>query len=99
MSLDRNVFLDSLIKDSVRLNTIFMNHSGPPAKLHTDTPSLDLLTDKKGSNTLISYCQSHSLIHYVELTPRYMRTKLQLFFKDGSQLNIKIIRKMVRKTL
>lgn len=99
MSLNRNVFLDSLVKDSVRLNILFLNHSGSPAKLHTDMPSVDLLTNKKGTSALIDYCQSHKLVNQVILTPRFMRTKLQITFNDGSQLHIKIIRKMIRKSL
>lgn len=62
-------------------------------------PSVDLLVSKKGKESFIDYCLKHPLVNEVILTPRFMRTKLMISFKDGSQLNFKLIRSMVRKSL
>jgi hypothetical protein len=99
MSLHRNEFLESLAKESVLLNTVFLNHSGSPTKLQTDLSSIDLLADKNASTAFLKFCQRHPLVTKIKIFPQFRRKKVQLTFKDGSELNLKLIRNMVKKSL
>jgi hypothetical protein len=62
-------------------------------------PSIDLLTDKKGVSQFIEYCKSHFLVNEIIILPKFYRTKIQISFIDGSQLNFKLVRKMIKKGL
>jgi hypothetical protein len=99
MTLNRNIFLDDLVKDSVNLKILFMNHSGAPNKLHSDLPSIDLLTDTKGVKTFIEYSKSHSLTNELVLKPCHYHSEILVSFKDGSQLNFYLLNKFVNKSL
>jgi hypothetical protein len=81
------------------LKTVFLNHSGSPAKLHSDLSSIDLLTTKEAGKGFIYYCRTHPLVKEVVLIPRFRRTKLIVHFYDGSELHFKLIRHMVMQSL
>jgi len=99
ISLGRNILIDALVKNSQRINCVFLNHCGSPAKLHSDISTIDLLVDKDGYHDFLSFCRSHDAVKEVLLFPRFKRTKVLVKLKDGSELSLKLIRNMIHNGL
>lgn len=99
MSINRNSFLEAFAQSSPALNLIFLNHTGAPAKLLANISAIEMLADKKSTQAFLDYAKTHPLTKGLTVTPHYRKTNVLVEFWDGSELNFRLMRNMVRKTL
>jgi|SRR5688572_4756422 len=99
MSINRTDFFESLARSSPELGLIFLNHTGPPAKLLTDTTSIELLASKSVYEKFIAYCKSHPLVLEIIIYPQFKRKKILVEFQDGSELCFTLVKAMLRRTI
>lgn len=97
--LQRNDLIDAIVSNSKRINCVFLNPAGSPAKLHSDISTIDLLVDKAGEERFLKFCRSHGSVKEVLVLPRFRRKKVTVKMVDGSEVHMKLIRNMVRNAL
>jgi hypothetical protein len=97
--LQRNGLIDVIVSNSKQIPCVFLNHAGSPAKLHSDLSTIDLLVDKKGEETFMSFCRSQAQVKEIVVMPRFLRKKVSVKMEDGSEVHLKLIRNMVHKSL
>jgi len=99
MSINRTDFFEPFARATPQLSLVFLNHTGPPSKLLTDTPAIELLADRITEKNFINYCINHPLVKELVVFPLFFRKKILVEFLDGSELSFVLIRKFVRKTI
>lgn len=97
--LQRNEIIDAIASNSKRIPCIFLNQAGSPSKLHTDMSTIDLLVSKEGEKKFLDFCRSHAKVKEIIINPRFERKKVAIKMLDGSEVSLKLLRNMVRKTL
>ncbi|MFZ9942006.1 MAG: hypothetical protein ACO3O0_00200 [Bacteroidia bacterium] len=97
--LQRNELIDLIVSNSKRIQCIILNPCGAPSKLQVDLSTIDLLVDKKGEEDFLVFCRSNKNVKEVLVYPRFGRKKVSVKMTDGSEVSLKLIRQMVRKTL
>jgi len=97
MNTHRISFLESLAQNSASMKIVFLNHSGAPANLVADISSIDLLADKKATAAFINFCECHSMVSEIRISPEFRRTEIIVKFTDSTELRFMLLRDMIRK--
>lgn len=97
--LQRNELIGLILSNSQRIQCVILNPCGAPTKLQADLSTIDLLVDKQGEADFLSFCRSNKSVKEVVVYPRFGRKKVSIKMMDGSEISLKLIRQMVRKTL
>lgn len=91
MPLCRNLFIETLAKESATLKIAFLNHTGNPDSLQTDLSSVDLLISKSTTPALFHYCKTHPIVRQYIVTKYLYHSALLFSFNDGSELKMNLI--------
>lgn len=97
--VNRNSFLTDLAAHSVELNTVILNHSGSPEKLFSDLSAIDLLSAKVSNSAFFDFCRKHPFVIQMKVFRELMTARVELEFRDGSELKINVVRNVFRKGL
>jgi hypothetical protein len=97
--LQRNELIDLIVSNSKRIQCVILNPCGAPSKLQADLSTIDLLVDDKGEEDFLRFCRSYKNVKEVFVFPRFGRKKVSIKMIDGSEVSLKLICQMVRKTL
>lgn len=97
--LQRNELIELILSNSQRIQCVVLNSCGAPTKLQADLSTIDLLVDKQGEEDFLRFCRTNKNVKEVFVFPRLGRKKVSIKMMDGSEVSLKLIRQMVRKTL
>jgi len=99
MNSNRGIFLETFVKATPQLKTIFLNHSGNPTRLLTDTARIIMLADSEALNNFIDYCREHKLVKKNQIIRGFRHTESWLSFEDGSELRFLFLKNILWKML
>jgi hypothetical protein len=99
MNSNRGIFLETFAKATPQLKTIFLNHSGNPTRLLTDTPRIIMLADPEALDNFIDYCRTHKLVKKNQIIRGFRHTESWLTFEDGSEMRFLFLRNVLWKML
>jgi hypothetical protein len=93
----RAQFLDTFIKASPVLGTVFLNHSGAPEKLLSDIQAIDILAEKEVFKRTLLYIKSNQLVSNVHLIPKYGMNEIWVEFLDHTELRFRMFHSFTYK--
>ncbi|HEX5001180.1 MAG TPA: hypothetical protein VFW78_01685 [Bacteroidia bacterium] len=99
MNTNRVLFLESFIKASPALKTVFLNQSGNPLKLLSDTSVIEVLSSKKSFHDFTEFALSDPLISKLDVIKHFLKKEVWIELTDGSALHFMFIHQPVAQGL
>jgi len=99
MNTNRVVFLESFIKASPALKTVFLNQSGNPLKLLSDTSVIELLSSKKSFQDFTEFALTDPVVSKLDVIKHFLKKEVWVELTDGSELHFMFIHQPVAQGL